>query len=48
MGLTPLDMLDHSSRDFISLTIEHMLAKEGAQRATNIVTTNTSFLVNSS
>jgi hypothetical protein len=40
MGLTPLDMLDHSSRDFISLTIDHMLAKEGAQRATNIVTTH--------
>jgi hypothetical protein len=39
-GLTPLDMLDHSSGDSISLTIKHILTKEGAQRSTNIVRTH--------
>jgi hypothetical protein len=39
-GLTPLDMLDHSSGDSISLTIKHILTKEGAQRSANIVRTH--------
>lgn len=34
-GLTPLDMLDRSQRDSISLTIEHTLTEQEAQRSTN-------------
>ncbi|KAJ1387231.1 PGG domain [Sesbania bispinosa] len=36
-GLTAMDMLDRYARDSISISIEHILTREGAQRSANLI-----------